>query len=140
MLGVSSWLLLAWLDMGLMKGLGLCPPAGAWLRSGSRWRGSHSPCTEHRVVSSVPAGLSFPEELKLLMFLELGLEAVLGVIPCWHGIECARIWDNLAVESQGNVSFPYPFVTRFSLRFKHLNGLSDEISKVWGQHQNCDPR
>lgn len=38
----------------------------------------------------MPAGLSFPEELRHLIFLELGLEAVLGVIPCWHGIESVQ--------------------------------------------------
>ena len=58
----------------------------AWFCGGSRWRGRHSPCTEYWVGSSAPAGMSFPEEWKHLMFPELGLQAVLGLIPYWHGI------------------------------------------------------
>lgn len=34
--------------------------------------------TEHRVFSFMPAGVSFPEGLKHVMFLELGLESLLG--------------------------------------------------------------
>lgn len=37
--------------------------------------------------ASVPLGMSFPEEQHHLMFLELGLQADLGMIPYWHEIE-----------------------------------------------------
>lgn len=81
---------------------GSCRPGGKWGHEGSRGcvlqqglgsvvaaggGDNHSPCTEHWAGLSVPTGMRFPEELKHLMFLELGLRAVLGVLPYWQGIE-----------------------------------------------------
>ena len=86
-LHASSWLLLAWLEMGLMKGLGAVSSGRGLALVAAGGGASRSPCTERWVGFCVPAGVPFPEELKHLMFPELGSQAVLGVLPYRHEIE-----------------------------------------------------
>lgn len=77
----------------------------------------------------MPAGVSFPEEWKHLMFLELGLES-LG----------ERFLAAMGLRACKDMGQPGHGITRKSIIPLPLCGLSAEISKAYGQHQNCGPR